>query len=130
MECSVYVQASSPPKKAGDSDRLENMSADLPSLRLTGSDDSSGLEGLAGDNILKPLRHFDSEELAAPSLNTPAPSERSLATASTMSTATSLVSSSDTAKAIEAVRQSLEPKDEAEGMTLEQSSKHAQQQRS
>ena len=91
------------------------MSAGLPSLHLTGNDSASGLEGLSGDDVLMPLGHYGSEELAAPSLNTPAPSERSLATASTCSTSTSLISSqtssSDTAKAIEAVRQSLEAKD-------------------
>lgn len=91
------------------------MNAGLPSLHLTGSGRTSGLEGLSGGDVLKPLGHFGSEELAAPSLNTPAPSERSLATASTTSTSTSLISSqtssSDTAKAIEAVRQSLEATD-------------------
>ena len=91
------------------------MSAGLPSLHLTGSNCAHGLEGLSGDDVLKPLGRFGSEELAAPSLNTPAPSERSLATASTTSTSTSLISSqtssSDTAKAIEAVRQSLASKE-------------------
>ena len=126
----MCVQASSPPRKAGEGKSLEDMSAGLPSLHLTGSNDTSGLEGLSGDDVLKPLGHYDSEELAAPSLNTPAPSERSLATASTMSTSTSLVSSnpssSDTAKAIEAVRQSLESKDEAKLGKLEHSSMQAQ----
>ena len=106
------------------------MSAGLPSLRLTGSGCASGLEGLAGDDVLKPLGHFGSEELAAPSVDTPAPSEQSLATASTTSTSTSLrssyTSSSDTAKAIEAVRQSLEAKDcnddNAKDATFERSS--------
>ena len=91
------------------------MSAGLPSLHLTESDPAPGLEGLSGEDVLKPLGHFGSEELAAPSLSTPAPSERSLATASTTSTSTSLISShtssSDTAKAIKAVRQSLEAKE-------------------
>lgn len=112
---SFLSQASSPPRKAGEGDRLEDMSAGLPSLHLTGGNPAPGLEGLSGEDVLKPLGHFGSEELAAPSLSTPAPSEQSLATASTTSTSTSLISShtssSDTAKAIEAVRQSLEAKE-------------------
>ena len=123
------------------------MSAGLPALHLTSSGHESGPEGLSGDDVLKPLGQFGSEELAAPSVNTPAPSERSLATASTTSTSTSLISShtssSDTAKAIEAVRQSLEAKEskadateddviapnslrKEDDATLEQSSKQAQ----
>ena len=119
--------------KAGKGEQLEDMSAGLPSLHLTGSNCASGLEGLSGNDVLKPLGHFGSEELAAPSLDTPAPSERSLATASTTSTSTSLrssyTSSTDTAKAIEAVRQSLEVKDckgdNAQDATSERSSKQA-----
>lgn len=102
------------------------MSAELPPLHLSDGEQAS----LSGDDILKPLGHFGSDELAAPSLHTPAPSERSLATASTTSTSTSLISShtssSDTAKAIEAVRQSLEAKEskgEAHDTTLDLSKK-------
>ena len=106
------------------------MSAGLPSLHLTDNGRASGLEGLSGCNVLKPLGHFGSDELAAPSLNTPAQSEQSLATASTTSTVTSLISSqtssSDTARAIEAVRQSLEANgsksDNAKEATFERSS--------
>lgn len=129
-----HAQASSPPCKAGEGDRLEDMSAGLPSLHLTGSDPAPSLEGLSGEDVLKPLGHFGSEELEAPSLSTPAPSERSLATASTTSTSTSLISShtssSDTAKAIEAVRQSLEAKeskgDNGKDVVSEHSNEQAQ----
>lgn len=123
------AQASSPPRKAGQAPPLEDMSAGLPPLHLSDSEHPV----MSGNDVLKPLGHFGSDELAAPSLNTPAPSERSLATASTTSTSTSLISShtssSDTAKAIEAVRQALEAKEsrsDAQDATTEGSEKQAE----
>ena len=103
------------------------MSAGRPALHLSDSEHTT----ISGDDVLKPL---GSELLAAPSLNTPAPSERSLATASTTSTSTSLISShtssSETAKAIEAVRQALEAKeargDAQDTTTAEVSKKQAE----
>ncbi|KAL3133202.1 hypothetical protein ABBQ38_007091 [Trebouxia sp. C0009 RCD-2024] len=125
----VPKQASSPPRKAGQAPPLEDMSAGLPPLHLSDSEHPV----MSGNDVLKPLGHFGSDELAAPSLNTPAPSERSLATASTTSTSTSLISShtssSDTAKAIEAVRQALEAKEsrsDAQDATTEGSEKQAE----
>ena len=112
----MLQQAGSPPKKADES-QLNDMSAGLPSL--------TGKQGL------KPLSPFDSESLSGPSVATPAQSEASLATASTTSTSTSFTLKSDTtididtAKAIEAVRNSLGAKDGA-GLTLDQLTKRAQ----
>ena len=113
----MLQQAGSPPKKADES-QLNDMSAGLPSL--TGNP--------AGR---QPLSPFDSESSSQPSVATPAPSEASLATASTTSTSTSFTLKSDTtididtAKAIEAVRNSLGAKDGA-GLTLDQLTKRAQ----
>ncbi|KAA6427997.1 MAG: hypothetical protein FRX49_02659 [Trebouxia sp. A1-2] len=115
----VPTQAGSPPKKAEDS-LLDDMSAGLPSLT-----------GNPGSDVLKPLSPFDSESSSQPYVATPAPSEASLATASTTSTSTSFTLKSDTtididtAKAIEAVRNSLGAKDGA-GLTLDQLTKRAQ----
>ena len=115
----MLQQAGSPPKKADES-QLNDMSAGLPSL--TGNPGSDGLQ---------PLSPFDSGSSSQPSVATPAPSEASLATASTTSTSTSFTLKSDTtidvdtAKAIEAVRNSLGAKDGA-GLTLDQLTKRAQ----
>jgi hypothetical protein len=115
----MLQQAGSPPGKAEDS-QLNDMSAGLPSLT-----------GDLGSDVLKPLSTFDSETLSQPSVATPSPSEASLATASTTSTSASFTLKSDTtidsdtAKAIEAVRNSLGAKDGA-GLTLDQLTKRAQ----
>jgi len=119
LHAGMLQQAGSPPGKAEDS-QLNDMSAGLPSLT-----------GDLGSDVLKPLSTFDSETLSQPSVATPSPSEASLATASTTSTSASFTLKSDTtidsdtAKAIEAVRNSLGAKDGA-GLTLDQLTKRAQ----
>ena len=85
---------------------------------------------MTGDDS-KPASPFVSDELSPPSLTTPPPSEASFATASTTSTCGSAslksgtTSSSDTAKAIEAVRKSMGA-GEKEGLTLDQLAKRAE----
>lgn len=111
-------QAGSSPKKATESE-LKEASAGLPPL-----------QGMTGDGLESPSP-FVSDEVSPPSLTTPAPSEASLATASTTSTCesaslkSSTTSSSDTAKAIEAVRKALGA-GEQEGLTLDQLAKRAE----
>lgn len=114
----VPTQAGRSPKKATESE-LKEASAGLPILQAMTRDEA------------KPPSPFVSDEVSPPSLTTPAPSEASFATASTTSTCgsaslkSSTTSSSDTAKAIEAVRRALGA-GEKEGLTLDQLAKRAE----
>ena len=107
-------------EKGDDARKLEHMSAGLPKLRT-----------LAGKSSEDHVSRTDSGNSGPPSLSTPAPSEASLATASTTTSTASLRSSTTTsdiaaAKAIEAVRRSIGTRD-GEGLTLDQLTKQAEE---
>ena len=124
--------------QAGDESHLEGMTEGLPSLETLKQEgkeeEKDELQPLSSSEAKdkhdsKSLSNADSDSTSL-SLMTPAPSEASLATASTISTSTTFSTSgrsevSDTANAIEAVRKSLGTRD-GEGLTLNQLSKQAE----